>query len=1196
MNRVLTFTLSAVIAIAASILAVPSSMAAQDGIAYDTRSTSLLSRSARLDVSDVTVEEALTLLRHRSQVDIVFSPTLLPTGRVSCACADVTVAQALDQLLKGTGFSYFEMPLQVVIQYAGALPPPPNPGLARTSSAFMLVNAVNDSGRDETVRFTPITRRLLGTINGRVVDAMTQTPLATVQIHIPALEIGVLTNSAGFFSLPNVPAGTHTLVAEVIGYQRASQEVTVVDDSTVIVNFELVQTAVALEEVVAVGYGTQARELVSGSVSSVSSAEIERSSATTSAAALVGKIQGINTRMPSNTRLGDSREARDGRPGGSIMLQIRNMGEPLYVIDGVPVDARDFNHLNFADIEEISILKDASASVYGFRASNGVVLIRTKRGAMAQRPQLRVNGYYGWQWLHRHSLPHGFGNTAYQHMYAIVESEQNLGQARTIDRDDLEQWLYAPTYEHFPLTVSNQGALQANVNAALSGGTADANYYLSVGHVVQEYVLPDNKFQRTNLQANLRSELFDGFSIGTELRGYLEAHDLVASGASADPVQGIFRAIISSWPHEDPWANGNRNYVAGGNRYLIRSPAVMNQRIGGTQDQYRQNVAGNLWAEYRLPYGFTLKGTISHRRIYHQYDYHGYDIEAYCYDAETDTYYVCETVTARDRQHSRELDKSDFSQIQLTHPGVFLGRHSLSGTIAYERTGGESERTELRSTPPTTFNSLIDLAEVNNLANTWSISRRASFIGRLNYDFDRKYLVEVLGRYDGSYLYAPGHRWGFFPGVSLAWRVTQEDFVRDRFSFLNELKIRTSWGRTGREQASPWSYLAGATYGVGGGSVFDGALKTGVRPRNLPNTKLSWVTSTARNIGIEAAVFDQRLSIEFDVFERKLSGLPASRYDVLLPSEVGYSLPQENLESESIRGLEFMIRYTDRIGNVTVSISPNATLARRKILDRYKPRYGNSWHRYRTASEHRWAGIRFDYQVIGQFQSVEEIENYPVDHDGQGNRTLLPGDWIFKDVNGDNLIDELDMRPIGWPEGQPPILSYGMGTSLAYGNITLNVDLAGGTMFSYLPMNDVRLAFNTDHASGAYYQSRWRRADPYDDQSEWIPGRWPPLRKLATSHSSNRTSDKTFLNVTYLRLRRVELGYNLPSRIAERLSLANARIYASSDNPWWIDNQRHWQMDPEASVANVYPSSSVFTIGFSATLGGGTTQAVATDN
>jgi TonB-linked SusC/RagA family outer membrane protein len=1029
-------------------------------------------------------------------------------------------------------------------------------------------------------------------VTGRVTSADGQI-LVGVTVQVFGTEVGALTNTAGVYQL-NAPNATARLVFTMLGYQR--QEVEIAGRARV--DVIMATDALRLDEIVVVGYGAQAREVVSGSVGQISAADISRTSATTTASALVGKVAGINTRAsitPSLNQYTD-REPRDGRPGASTVLQIRNLGEPLFVVDGVPVSPLEFNQLNATDIENISVLKDASASVYGFRAANGVVLVTTKRGSAAQsRPVFQFDTYYGWQNLDRGRSPFGYANSALQFKYGIVESQQNLGQPRTITREELENYrIGAPGYESFEAwngVINNPNAPQYSINTSLSGGTPNATYYMSLGRVSQDYVMKDNNFNRTNFQANLRTSVFDNLTFGTELRGRLEGTTNVALTQTDDPFQVYFQVIQSTWPYEDWWANGNPNFIRGDVRYLIRSPATLSRDVSGTIDQIRRNFAGNFWLEYALPFNIRLKGTYSHIVNQHQWDLHRYTYDAYCYDKATDTYRVCDTYQGQERRSARDVGKDNFGQLQVTHTGTF-GSHTLSSVAAVELSGGETTSLEVRSVPPTNYSDIINFVNVTSVLNNWTINRRASFVGRVNYDYQQKYLVEALGRYDGSYLYAPSKRWGLFPGVTLGWRLTEEAFFTERLGigFFDELKLRASWGQAGREQGiSDWGYLSGANYGVGTGAVLDNTLVTGVRPRGLPVTNLSWVTSTTTNFGVDFAVLNSRLSGEFDLFQRKLTGLPAPRYDVTVPLEVGYTLPNENLESEANVGIEGIVRYQGQIASVGYTIAPNFTLARRKILDRYNPQFGNSWLEYRNGTQNRWADATAGFlpEVIGQFQSMEEIANHPVDIDGQGNRTLLPGDWILNDVNGDGIINTLDYRVHNFSANTPPVLSYGLNGTLSYRAFTLSYDFAGGSLFTYAPNNDLFRPYSTDHNGAAYIWSRWRRADPYNDNSEWIPGKYPPVRKAQTNHISQLRTNRADVNISYLRLKRAELAYAVPEFVSERLGLAGVRIYASAANPWLLTNL-DVAFDPEQrqNAGQTYPTASVVNIGMSARVGG----------
>jgi TonB-linked SusC/RagA family outer membrane protein len=935
----------------------------------------------------------------------------------------------------------------------------------------------------------------------------------------------------------------------------------------------------SLDEVVVVGYGTQKKASVTGAVSAIGSDKLLQTSATTTADALIGKLAGVTTRA-TNSYEGDS------RPGSAAVLQIRNMGEPLFIIDGIPQSSGQFNNLNVNDIENISILKDASASVYGFRAANGVVLVTTKKGSN-QAPQVNINGYYGWQNLTR--FPFENAADAYLFHLARAESQQNRGLPVTMNPETLEKWRLGTepgyqSYNQYKYVVNNPNAAQYNFNASVSGGSDKTMYYFSAGHVNQDFVMKGHNFNRTNLQSNLQTTVLKNLTLGTQLSYRVEDRENVAISGREDPIWNAFLGTNSSWPMDNPYANGNPNYVNGDVRYLTRLASTYTKEISGWQTDKWNNATGNFFAQYAFPFGMKAKATYSHSYKQNSFDRQRYSYDAYKYNKETDTYDVYGGFFSPLRNRNRREIQERFLQLQVNYEKT-LGDHYFTAVGAYERSDSEENYTAVQSVPPINDNNLIDFVNVNSVSTTWATSARASFIGKVNYDFRGKYLLEVLGRYDGSYLYAPERRWGLFPGVSVGWRLMQEDFMKDKISFVDDIKVRASWGQAGREQGvNPWGYIGGATYGVSQ-YLLDGTVVVGARPRGLPVTNLSWVTSTSKNVGVDLMLFKNTLSAQFDVFERKLTGLPASRYDVLLPTEVGYALPAENLESEATRGIEGIITYNGKAGAITYGIGVNGTLARRKILDRYKPRFGNSWDEYRNGVEDRWSGVSFGYQVIGQFQSMEEIENYPINNDGQGNNSLLPGDLIYKDVNGDGIINEMDMRPISYALYDNPILGYGFTTNVGYKNFSLQVDFAGGTMLAFSQNLELKFPFQGGHNSPRWMlEDRWHRADVYDVNSEWIPGRYPPIRENS-SHANYKESNFWRTNVSYLRVRRIELGYQIPSSVLQKLHLKGARLYTSGTNLFTLDNLSHIELDPELAMDSGlrYPSQKVINIGFNLT-------------
>ncbi len=475
---------------------------------------------------------------------------------------------------------------------------------------------------------------------------------------------------------------------------------------------------------------------------------------------------------------------------------------------------------------------------------------------------------------------------------------------------------------------------------------------------------------------------------------------------------------------------------------------------------------------------------------------------------------------------------------------------------------------------------------------------REGYLAKINYNYKEKYLLEVFGRYDGSFLFDEENRYGFFPGVSAGWQVSEESFMENvKGNFLSGLKLRASWGQTGSDRfignnafiVDPFSYYSGYNFiPTGGGSaILNGSFVPGVDPRGLPVRNLSWIVNTNINFGLDSYFFGNKLFLQADIFERRRTGLPAGRYDVLLPTEVGYTLPSENLESDAHRGIEGIITYASKVGEMNFSLSANATISRLKIIDRYKPRFGNSWNEYRNDQENRWANINWGYEVEGRFESQEQINNYPVNIDGQGNRNLLPGDFIYKDVNGDGLINGMDERPIGYSEGANPYMSFGINASMNYKGFDLFLGFAGASMQTFNRNWELRYPFQNNGTSPDFmFEDRWHREDLYNSDSEWIPGHYPAIRRFGADHLYNRKNTFWLTNVKYMRLRNLELGYRLSPSALDKIGITALRIYANGTNLFSFDNVKEFGIDPEIGAANglVYPQQRLFNFGFSITL------------
>lgn len=1019
-------------------------------------------------------------------------------------------------------------------------------------------------------------------VTGHVADA-TGEPIIGANVTVKGTTVGTITDIDGNFTL-EVGSTDGTLVVSFIGYKSA--EAAIKGKSPI--NVILQEDTETLDEVVVVGYGTQNRKSLTGAISDVKSESLTRSVSTTTAGALSGKIAGISTR------------AKDARPGKGISLEIRNMGAPLYVIDGIPyggntgndwlvnseVSGNDvFNSLNIEDIESITVLKDASAAIYGLRASNGVVLVTTKKGKKNEKVSINVNGYYGWQNLTR--FPE-LAN-AEQYTRGLAEAAQNRGEDpnSVYTKEELAKWAAGTekgykSYDYYDM-IMRKNVPQYHVNASVTGGSERTNYYLSVAHTSQEAMMPDFNYQRTNFQLNLDTKITNRFTIGAQVSGrYEKTNDVGLPGG--DGYYSAILAVFKMRPIDSPYANDNPNYIRNIDSYRNGyNPAAFRRDIAGYKDSMTRYANINAYAQYDFGFGLTAKATFSYGYTNSRFDGYQYAYQIYTYDEASDTYNGTNAAGRWRLQIDRSVP-TRYVQLQLNY-NKQIKDHNISAVLGYEASDYDWSKKTYGTEPSTDYLPLLQMDEINSFGDEWSYEARAGWLARVNYDYAHKYLVELLARYDGSYLYAPSQRWGFFPGASIGWRISEENFFAPLKSVVDDLKIRASIGQTGTESGvSLFGYLSGYNWNQGS-AVLDGEYVTGLNQRGLPVTNLSWTKNTTKNIGFDLTMFGNRLTISADAFRKDITGVPAARYDVLLPSEVGYSLPNENLNKQAYVGTEAMATWTDHIGDFNYRVSGNITFSRYRNIESYKPRFSNSWDEYRNSSEDRWGGIYWGYQVIGQFQSEEEIKNYPVNLDGQGNTTLLPGDLIYKDVNNDGVINGMDERPIGFPEGWAPILSFGGNIGLEWKGIDLNIDFSGGAMQGWRQNYELTNAYHNGGNSPAYLlEDRWHRLDLYEPESEWVPGRYPAIRNGEFAYN-NKNSDFWLHNVHYLRISNLEIGYSLPTWMLKPIHAQKVRIYGSVSNLCSFDNVHQYGIDPEitAAAAVVYPQQRTFLVGFNVT-------------
>jgi TonB-linked SusC/RagA family outer membrane protein len=1023
-------------------------------------------------------------------------------------------------------------------------------------------------------------------VSGNVTDT-TGAPLPGVAVRVRGTQSGTATDVNGKFTL-TAPSASSVLVFTYIGF--ASQEAPLNGQTTF--NIRLKAANSALQEVVVTGYGTQKRESITGSIASVTSKDIERVHAgSTVSTTLAGKVPGVTFRQS------------EGRPGASANIQIRNMGSPLFVIDGIQQDEGQFNNLSPNDVESISVLKDGSAAIYGVRAANGVVVVTTKKGSGDAR--INIDAYTGYQNFYR--FPNVTTNS-YDYMRYLAEAQVNSNGSTSITPAELEKYKAGtdPAYRSFNwrdyILKENNNAPLNSVNANFTGATDRVNYYVSATNLHQSSQLgKEYLFNRSNIQSNVSVKVANGLKVNLNINGRIETRE--NPGVPGQDDYGLAKfAVLRNTPLERPYANDNPAYL-NDIGHTESNYAFLNKGLSGVYHSDWRVLQTNFGAEYEIPgvKGLTLKGLYSYYVADYLLNNQEYTYNAYTYRPATDTYDVTggSTNPWREREQRKEFAKTQ--QVQLNYNNTF-GKSTIGATLVSERIELQHLRNWIHASPVSNNLPLIYFPTADQYQDSDNKETRIGYIGRLNYNYNNKYYLEASARRDASYLFAPDKRVGYFPGVSAGWRITQEGFMKKLLgdnSILNDLKIRASYGVLGDDRdpnnsanpiVTPYAYLPGYNYNTGTAIIGGNALVTSA-DKGLVTTNISWLKSKITDIGMDFTLLNNKLSGTVDYFYRKRSGLLDRKNDVVLPIEVGYSLPLENVRSDAQYGAEFSLNYNNRVGEFSYNIGGNFSYSRQKNLETYNPLFNNSWDQYRNSSVNRYANIDWGYEVTGQFTTQEQINNYAINNDGKGNRTLIPGDLMYKDQNGDGKIDQYDERPIGFGYGRQPNINFGLTFGAAYKGFDFHADFSGGAGYTWFQNYETRWAFQNNGNLNTIFEDRWHRADPYDLNSAWIPGKYPANRvNPGFGHSDyelngQRNSSFWLHNVKYLRARTIELGYTLPTGLLAKAKIRKARVYVNGYNMFSFDNLKQYGVDPETTDDNglQFPQSKVLNFGVNLT-------------
>ncbi|QPH41430.1 TonB-dependent receptor [Pedobacter endophyticus] len=996
-------------------------------------------------------------------------------------------------------------------------------------------------------------------IQGKIVDENNKY-LPGASIKVKGTDNGTSSNSAGEYSLKNVPDNA-TLVVSYLGY--VTREVSVKD------NFKLIQLQPLnndLNEVVVVGYGTQTKAKVTGSISQVEGKELVKSPVANLSNSLIGRLPGLRATQ------------RSGEPGNDGSgLDIRGFGNALVIIDGVP--GGSFNQLDANEIETFSIIKDASAAVYGVRAANGVVLVTTKKGKLGEKPKIELSSYYGFQTIAKY--PELADAALFTELYneAAVNTWVKNGNPTApltfpYPKEVVEDYRDGTlkSYDWFNETIK-KNAPQRYTNINVSGATDKVNYFINLGNLFQDgmWRSGSTNFKRYNLRGKVEAKIAKRFTAAVNLSGRLENLKFPGVGA-ASLISGLSR----TYPIYPFYANDNPNYP--GNTNATNQLFLSDAKNSGYTTEKTKTYSAIFSLDYEVPYidGLNIKALYSYEN--QNYDNKAFTkkFQLYNYNATDDTYNVGYTGNDPSRLSNRITHKeTKVSQISINYKNTFGEKHNVSGLLLYE--SQEVIGNSLSAYREFILSGVDELfAGVSaNQSNSGSSYEEAKlgYVGRVNYDYAGKYLVEFAARYDGTYKVKAGSRFGFFPSVSAGWVISKENFMENQKTITN-LKLRASYGRVGDDYyIDPFQYLTGFNY-PSGSYVFGLNPIPGLSDKGLANELLTWYTSKTANFGVDVTLWSGLLGIEFDYFYRQRDDLLGTRVSSL-PNTFGASLPQENINGDNTRGFELALTHRNRIGDFNYSVAPNLSMTRTKNGYIERAPSTSSLNNYYNNTTNRWTNRTVGYVAIGQFQNQEDINNWAI-QDGRANQTLLPGDIKYEDLNGDGVIDGLDQTVIG--RGTTPEIFFGLNLTAGYKNFDFSLLLQGATNFNADYTFELLNPLFNGASAFKYFEDRWRRADLFDPNSAWIPGKYPSTIISGTANNQ-RTSSFWLKDATYLRVKNFELGYTLPQKLLAKVGLNKLRFYASGQNVFTFDKIKY--IDPEAPSGrgNFYPQQKSWVFG-----------------
>ncbi|MDP4240413.1 MAG: TonB-dependent receptor [Bacteroidota bacterium] len=970
------------------------------------------------------------------------------------------------------------------------------------------------------------------TVSGVVVDA-TGEPLIGVSILIKGTTTGTLTDTNGKFSIPVESVKNSVIQFTYVGYN--SQEVSSNGQNLRIVMSEETRS---LEEVVVVGYGTQRKKDLTGSVATIKSSDLKSLPVASISDAMQGRAAGVQV-------------IASGVPGTDASFRIRGVGtinnsDPLVVIDGLPIDG-GLNQLNMNDVESIQVLKDASATaIYGARGANGVVIITTKHGDSTGNSQLSFNYSYGIQNSTNMIKMLNASQFASLHNEMMVNAglAKNPEFANPASLGTGTDWLGA-LFQTSPMQ---------NYTLNYSGGNDKTKFYVSGNYFDQDGIVINTGYKRYTFQLNTDSKITSYLRFGNNLT---LNHDIKTNGnyniqnaMLALPTQPIYRANGSySGPIGQPINVGD-----------IVNPIGLAKTVDNATNGY--NLMGSIYAELQLMKDLKFKSTFGLQANF-------WDSRTWAPDYSWDSKVNPNSYLSE--QYNKKLTWLWDNTFTYEHTfdkhriGVMAGTSAQENRLNYMN----GSILDFASNVTQQLNNGIAKPTVGGTTSSWSLF---SLMGRVNYAYNDKYLATATIRRDGSSRFGSGNKYGLFPSVSVAWRISQEDFFKD-LTFVNDLKIRAGYGVTGNQNIDNYLFTSSLNtikYN------FNNQIVSAVVPTVMPNPYIQWEGQKQSNIGFDATLFNQRIDVTVDAYLKKTDKMLVP---MVVPAVTGYSdvyTPSINAGSMENKGVEITINTKNLTGKFTWNTSFNLSYNQNKVVninDTVPMSSGSIGLNYNLALIQAGIPINEFYGFVtdGIFQNQAQVNSHATQVPGSDpNSRTSPGDIRFKDLNNDGVINDKDRTYLGSPN---PTFIFAMNNTFAYKGFDLSIFLqgvAGNKIFNANRIWSEAMSVAQNQTTATL--NRWAGEGTSNTM---------PRAVFNDPNKNTRQSDRYIEDGSYLRIKNVTLGYSIPALLLKKIHISTARFYISAQNVLTLT--KYTGIDPEVGTNgidnNVYPVTRTYSFG-----------------